>query len=67
MKYAVRRSVCWLCQESYSPSWIVSDTSGRVSYVSRTWRKAFDYAYAAAQPGTGDQVRQLVSQKVSSA
>lgn len=61
MRLRVERSRCWLCDQTYNDSWIVSDERGHCLYVTNEWRTALDYACAAVQPGTGDQVHHQVT------
>lgn len=56
MRLAVRKSSCSLCGEPYGEMWLVWNSNDKISYASRSWRSAVDYAYAATQPGTGVQV-----------
>jgi len=54
MKLTVRKSSCPVCKGSDGATWTVTDSgSGHISYISRSWRKAFDYAYAASNPAPG--------------
>ena len=56
-KLRVTKSFCPYCDEPFSHQWQVTDYRGHVLYMTNTWRWAYDYAYAATQPGTGDQVQ----------
>ena len=64
MRLSVRKDRCPICPPS-TIGWNVTDQRGHCLYYSLNWRQAVDYACAATQPGTGDQVHQLVSKGVS--
>ena len=55
MRLSVRKDRCPICPPS-AVGWIVTDQRCNCCYYSLNWRQAIDYACAATQPGTGDQV-----------
>ena len=44
MKLTIRRSTCWLCNQSYNDSWLVTEPSGRLVYCTDDWNDAILYA-----------------------
>lgn len=61
MRTRVRKARCWLCEEPGCTFWRVTDSDGRLLYVTNSWthaiNRADEIACATVQPGTGDQVQ----------